>query len=79
MVDNCTSINDIENSFVKKYGEMVEGKTMDSCPKRPFPADIFMNYMVHNGEKTVGNSTISGQRKNYMKFLKEHINNDESL
>ena len=79
MVDDCTSINDIENSFVKKYGEMVEGKTMDSCPKRPFPADIFMNYMAHNGEKPVGNSTISGQRKNYMEFLKEHINNDESL
>lgn len=79
MVDDCTSINDIENSFVKKYGEMVEGKTMEDCPKRPFPADIFMNYMVSNGEKPVGNSTISGQRKNYMKFLRDHINKDEAL
>lgn len=68
MRDICRTTDEIFHSQLKLHGEMVEGQLMKE-PGHPLPQNVYRAYLKINCKKTVGNQSISNQRKAYCAFL----------
>lgn len=69
----CQTAVEIINSSLKRYGDLVDGRTMDAPPKQPLPLDVYAAYMKRVEQKAVNTSAISMQRSSYRDFLKEYL------
>ncbi len=70
---SCRTAVEIINSDLKRYGDLVDGRTMDEPPGQPLPLDVYAAYMKKVEHKNVNTSAISMQRSSYRDFLKEYI------
>lgn len=79
-VDQCRTVEEIVDSAIKKYGELVEERPMEPV-KQPLPNDVYTTYLYEveavkskDGGK-VGESTISNQKTSYRDFMKQGLLN----
>ena len=73
LLQMCRTAAEISRSDLKPYGELVEGQSMEEPPKQPLPLDVFSAYLLRIEQTRAGRSAISMQRKEYEKFVKEHL------
>lgn len=69
----CRRVSDLIEADLKPYGQMVEGRPMES-PDQPLPNDVYMEYLnVQEGMDVKSPSTITNQRVAYRAFLRENL------
>ena len=73
LYQSCRTAVEIINSDLKRYGDLVDGRTMDEPPGQPLPLDVYAAYIKRVEQKNVNTSAISMQRSSYRDFLKEYI------
>lgn len=73
MEERCRTVQNIMDTNVKLYGNMVQGRPMEE-PGHPFPNDIYIQYMLEiEGITLRSASTVTNQRTYYRNFLKEML------
>lgn len=73
MQSMCCSVADIQQSSLKKYGELVDGEEMIET-KLPLSNPVYVSYFWKVLKQSVTDSAISNQKGEYKKQLKELIN-----
>ena len=68
----CRTVEEIQNSWNKLYGEIVSGRPMEEL-EHPLPGDIYCAYLEQNEEIKIGLFALSNQRAAYKQLLKERL------
>ena len=73
MCRECETIAQIRGCPMKRYGEVVDGRPLESMG-HPLPNDVYITYLnTAEGYQIHSPGTISNQRKEYQKFLRENL------
>lgn len=70
--EKCRTAPAIQDTPLKPYGQMVEGKPMEEA-EHPLKADVYSAYLDRMEHYHAGSSTISGQRAIYNAFLRKRL------
>ena len=70
MVQECRTVDEIKNTRLKPYGQMVLGRPIDEEPKQPLPLDIYVTYLTQVEAYKADQQAVSMQRTDYYEFLR---------
>lgn len=68
----CCSVQEIYNTDLKPYGQMVKGRPMEP-PEQPLPNDVYVTYLEKVEHYTATAPAVSQQRTTFRKFLQENL------
>lgn len=69
MAELCRGVDEIADSPLKPYGELVEGRGPEET-KLPLPGDVYISYLGRREGVRVGPSAVSQQRTAYFQTIK---------
>lgn len=72
LVEDCSTVNEIACSHLKKHGEMVENQPMEEV-RQPLPYDIYCAYLKRVENETVTPPALSMQLTAYREFMKGEL------
>lgn len=68
----CSCVEDILNTDLKPYGQMVEGRPMEP-PGHPLPNDVYTTYLEQVEHYSATAPAVSQQRTAYRAFMREQL------
>lgn len=69
MAELCRGVDEIADSPLKPYGELVEGRGPEET-RLPLPGDVYISYLGRREGVRVGPSAVSQQRTAYVQTVK---------
>lgn len=73
MAEQCRTAAAIQQCGLKKYGQLVQGESMEEETTLPLPNNVFTTYLERILGKKAGVSAVSNQKKAYRAFIRDNL------